>query len=155
VRFVNFHHKSTKQDKLKKVIYKKVICLIIGITLGCRSEVHYTNLNGGYYLSADDVLEDMSLGYQDGEDGVGVIDATVFAVGQDNNFIIVKQHPRNFPDLPDKDITCYFIIPLRSKPAQSSDKNFYGPFNLDEFEAKKKELNVKDIAFTFVFKDLQ
>ena len=122
---------------------------------GCGNEAYYKELNGGYYLSATDVQEDMTLGYQDGEDGIGVIDATVFAVGQNDSFIVSKQHPRNFPDKPNKAIVNYYIIPLKSKLAKSADKSFYGPLSLSEFEQKERDLNIRDVVFTLVFKDLE
>jgi hypothetical protein len=50
------------------------------------------------------VKDDMIIGYQDGEYGIGVINATVFAVGQNGRFIVAKQHPKNFPDKPAKEL---------------------------------------------------
>lgn len=129
--------------------------MIVTLCFGCGREAYYKDLNGGYYISATGVDEDMSLGYQDGEYGIGVIDATVFAVGQNNSFIVVKQHPRSFPDKPDKGVINYYIIPLKTKLTKSADKSFYGPLNLSEFEKKEQDLNIKDLVFTHVFKDLE
>lgn len=123
--------------------------------MSCSEENYHKGLNGGYYLSAIDVRSDMVLGYEDGEYGVGIIGSTVYAVGQNEDFIILKQHPRNFPDEPDSKITNYYIIPLKAKINKSIDRNFYGPLNLREFDEKLKDLNHKKIVFSLVFKDLE
>lgn len=139
-----------------KVFKQKFFAIILSaFCFSCSGEAYHEELNGGYYLSAIHAKEDMVLGYQDGEYGIGVLDATVFAVGQNDSFIVVKQHPRNFPDKPDKAIVNYYIVPLKSKIAKSADKSFYGPLSISEFENKEKDLGIKDIVFTRVFKDLE
>lgn len=136
-----------------KAAYIVAILLISTYFQSCIFGAYDKKLNGGYYLSATDVNDDMSLGYEDNGNGVGIIDATVYAVGQNDNFIIVKRHPRSMSKA-DRNIKEYYIIPLKNRISQSADKNLYGPMSQDEFQQKVKELHVGTISFSIVFKDL-
>ncbi|MET3978967.1 MULTISPECIES: hypothetical protein [unclassified Mucilaginibacter] len=138
-----------------KIFKFALFTIIIPILLlSCFGEAHQEKLKGGYYLNAMDVNKDMHIGYQDGKYGVGVIKATVHAVGQNDSFIIVKQHPKDFPDK-NKSVINYYIIPLKNRLNRSVEKSFYGPLTSYEFEQKREELKIKDIGFTRVFKDLE
>jgi len=121
----------------------------------CIGSAHDEKLNAGYYLSAIDVKQDMLIGFQDGDYGIGVIGATIFAVGQNDGFIIAKQHQKVSPSGMDKAVINYFIIPLKNNANQSPEKNIYGPLTLEEFKQKRKELNIENLDFTIVFKDLE
>ncbi|GAB2545068.1 hypothetical protein [Spirosoma aerophilum] len=112
-------------------------------------------LNGPYYLDAFDEYEEMSISVQDGEAGVGVIEATVFAVGQNDQFIIAKQHPLDEVGKLDKSVTNYFIIPLKQAISQALDDNYYGPLSLHEFKAKSRELGIESIPFTIIFREME
>lgn len=121
----------------------------------CQFGDYSQSLVGNYRLYAPDEKEAMSIYVQDGEYWIGVIVPTVFAVGYDQDFIIVKQHPRKFPSPPDKSIDNYFIIPLKFKVGNSVDDNKIGPLTKRQFEEKCNELKVsKDLKFTKVFKNL-
>ena len=138
--------------------HKINLCCLFAITLlfqNCIGDAYNKDLNAGYYLLAIDVKEDMSLGFQDKGSGFGIIEPTIFAVGQNDKFIIVKQHPQVSPNRINKKITNYFIIPLIEKFSKFPDKNIYGPLNLEEFKQKKEILNIKNLNFTIVFKDLE
>ncbi len=138
-----------------KILILTFSFIIIFCLGGCMGEAHYEQLKAGYYLSATDTKEDMVLGYQDGEYGIGIIDATVFAVGQSDSFIILKQHPRDFPNETDKAITNYYIIPIKDRVSKAPEKNFYGPLDSENFEQKRNELGLQNIPFTIVFKGLE
>ncbi len=141
-----------------KICILMVLCCFLS---GCLSDAFFGSpdyekkLNGDYYLLAFDEDEEMSIGVQIGEEGVGVIEATVFAVGQNENFIIAKQHPLISMGVIDKKTTNYFIIPLDLKVSKAVDRNYFGPLNLEQFEQKKRELNMKDIEFSIIFKELE
>ncbi len=137
--------------------YSKLIYIFSCIlSFNCIGRAAYEQeLNNNYYLLATDVNEDMHIGYKDGEYGIGIIDEAVFAVGQCEDFIIVKQHPRNFPKEVNKLITNYYIIPLKNRISKSIEKNIYGPLTLKEFKEKVKQLNIKQKKFTILFKDLE
>jgi hypothetical protein len=130
------------------------ILLLIFVVIGlcrCLGDVHNQELNGGYYISALDLSEEMHIGYNDSQyGGIGVIEATVYAVGQNEDYIIVKQHPKS-----DQKTTHYFIIPLKTKISQSVEKNFFGPLTFNEFNTKKRELNIYGIDFSIIFEDLE
>ena len=130
-----------------------ILLLFIIIFSGC----HYNKpLAPGYELSAIDTDEAMSIYYYDNGMGIGVINPTVFAVGYNEDFIIAKQHPRKFPNPPDKSITNYFIIPIKDKVRQSPDDNKIGPLTESEFKEKRKELGIPDeVTFSIVIKDLE
>lgn len=137
---------------------KKIILIVLLMPIlfwGCMGSAYDKKLNGEYFLFAVDAKEDMYLGYQDGEYGIGVIDATVFAVGQSDDYIIVKQHPIETLGKLNKQKTNYYIIPLKERINKSVDKNFYGPFTKKEFEQKKIDLNLYDIEFDIIHKDLE
>lgn len=132
-----------------------VLFAVASLFQSCIGSAYDKKLNAGYYLSAIDVKEDMSIGFQDGDYGIGIISATVFAVGQNDDFIIVKQHPRLFSSEMDKSVTMYFIVPLKMKINKTQEKNIYGPLTKEEFEQKRKELNIESLDFTIVFKELE
>ena len=133
-----------------------VFFLALLVLQGCVGGVYFEKIVNGYFLSAIDVKTDMLLGYQDGDFGVGVVGSTVFAVGYNDEYIIVKQHPRKFPNPPDKSITNYFIVPIKDQVHASPDENKIGPLTKEEFVIKRKELGISDsLTFTKVFSELE
>ena len=119
------------------------------------SSTYEKQLNGPYYLDAYDDYNEMSIGIEDKEIRVGVIKATVFAVGQTDQFIVAKQHPLDESRNIDKSITNYFIIPLNQKISKAIDGNYFGPLSLNEFNEKRHELGMESVPFTIVFKELE
>lgn len=122
---------------------------------GCIDGAYDKKLNAGYYLSAIDIKENMLVGFQDGDYGIGIIRPTVFAVGQNDEFIIAKQHPKLVSGGINKRITNYFIISLKNKINKLTKKNMYGPLTKEEFEQKRKELNIESLDFTIIFNELE
>jgi hypothetical protein len=125
------------------------------VLFGC-NDMNNEHVIGGYYLSTVDYVEDgMSL-YYDLDDGnyIGVVNETVFAVGYNEEFIIVKQHPTNYPFPPDKSTTNYYIIPLKFKVNHFPDENKIGPLSEIDFTIKRKELGIPDsLSFTKILMD--
>lgn len=126
---------------------KQIFICIIYLTLlfvlfsGC-SGMEKKHLTGNYYLIKMDYAdEELSLSYKDGS---VVIRPTIFAVGYDEDFIIVKQHPSKFGKELDKSITNCYIIPLKYEVNKWPDKNKIGPLTEEEFLLKRKELNISD-----------
>jgi hypothetical protein len=102
-------------------------------------------------LVAADTNEQLSLSYHEpaDEDNYGtVIQATVFAVGYNTRYVIVKQHPRAFPNPPDKSITNFFILPLSKGFNWRTNNGLIGPLTLEQFNAKARELGISDLKFT-------
>jgi hypothetical protein len=121
----------------------KIIFSILFFIQGCTwSEYYYKNLNGGYYLSAIDGKEDMNLGYQDGQYEVGMIDATICAVYQNEMFILVKQNPKTNSYPKRISNTIFYIIPLKNKLSKDIERNFYGPLEYDDYKKIVLTLNI-------------
>lgn len=66
------------------------------------------------------------------------VDRTVFAVGWNGRYAVVKQHPDG-----DKSKTNYFIVdPERDAPDFGPEKSVSGPLTAAEYNAKVKEMNL-------------
>jgi len=135
---------------------KLVISVIVISFIGCiNSFVYEKKFNGGYYLEAVDSKEQMNLGFYESEVGIGIISQSVFGFGQNDNYIIVEQHPFKFPNPADKKITNYFIIPLRRKISKNPEKNIIGPIKSTDFINKCKELEIEKLKFSIIFEELK
>jgi hypothetical protein len=93
-----------------------------------------------YVVLAVDSPEQMSLAFDTGE-GAGalvLVGATIFAVGADERYIVVKQHPN--PDGSsgslDRSVTNYYVV-TRTQSTHFSDRErgVRGPMTQTEFEA--------------------
>ncbi len=130
---------------------KKSIYCILGalfFLLGC-SGIEKEQLTGDYYLTKLDYSDselDISFKLKESDNFIGVIPAKIIEVGFNNNFIIVKQQPKGKHDYR------FYIIPLTNRIHHSPDENKIGPLIKEEFEIKRKELNVpKELIFTRKF----
>jgi hypothetical protein len=85
---------------------------------------------------------------------IGIVGPTVFALGADDHYIIVKQHPArdSFGNF-DRNVTQYFIVTRMSGTADEKEKAVRGPLSKDEFDrlAVSKSLP----RFTKTFRDLE
>ncbi|NEW85145.1 MAG: DUF3997 domain-containing protein [Mariniphaga sp.] len=128
-----------------------MILFVVFSLLSCSDFVIKKNIVGNYYLIATDTEDDLGLAYHEPEDGQNyatIVDATVFTIGFNDKFINVKQHPRTFPNPPDLNITNYYILPLKKGMDWKIKNGLIGPLTLDEFNEKRKELNIaNDIKF--------
>lgn len=131
---------------------------------GCSGLAIKEKIIDNYYFIAADDGEGCILSYHESKwtdffGGVnygGLIDATVFAVGYNDKYMIVKQHPRTFPNPPDKTITNYYILTLKKGMDWRSKNGLIGPLTLEQFNEKRQELNIPDeVTFTKVLKDLE
>lgn len=104
-----------------------------------------THVAGPYYLVVMDMDEDRSLSYKV-EEGLyaGGVSPMVYAIWHNDDFIIAKQHPWDRDWEPAKNITKYYIIPLKNPVSKFPDKNFIGPLDKEEFIKKVKELKITD-----------
>jgi hypothetical protein len=133
--------------------------LIIGaatILTGCDAMSPDTYWSSGdYELVAIDTEGQMMLGVDLHNGGsIGIVGPTVFALGADDHYIVVKQHPAkdssgNF----DRTVTHYFIVTRISADAGEKEKGVRGPLSKDEFDrlAVSKSLP----RFTKTFRDLE
>jgi hypothetical protein len=130
--------------------------LITGILLTACSGMYEKHLTGNYYLTKTDYAdEELSLSYKlENGDYIGVVNPTLFAVGYDDDYIIAKNHPQIRGAFTfNKNVTYYYIVPLKYKVHHSPDENRIGPLSEEEFKAKRKELKMSDsLTFTKIFK---
>lgn len=122
------------------------------VLTGCSGLALKEKIIDNYYLIATDVDEDCGLSYHEPSDGsnyAGIIDATVFSVGYNDKYMIIKQHPRTFPNPPDKKITNYYILPLKKGMDWKNKNGLMGPLSLEKYNEKRKELNIP-ISLTFI-----
>jgi len=136
----------------------KIISCLIAITLLCTGcidaggfAVKKNIINEYYYLIATDNVEDLTLSYSfdKGDSDFGtVIEATVLAIGYNDKYIIVKQHPKTSNDTPHKKTINYYILPLKEGMNWGNHNGLIGPLTIDKFNEKAKELNIEDIKFT-------
>jgi hypothetical protein len=107
-------------------------------------------LTGDYALLAVDVREQMNISKMlPGGDAVGVVRATVFAVGWNDDFIIAQQHPPNSDISNGPRVTNFYIL-------RTSDEELWGPLTADQFRMERANQGVpSDLDFTLVFQDLK
>lgn len=109
-----------------------------------------------YVLLAIDARAAMSLSFDEGDGtALGLVGATVFAIGSDDKYIVVKQHPStdNFGAF-NRSITNYFVVERNSSPSYTErQKGVRGPLTRDEFEKLAATLSLP--KFTKTFDDLQ
>ena len=131
---------------MKKLSY--ILFLIVGVfQFNCSGFVNNVKIIGNYSLVAVDEDEQLDICYFDPDDKnngcIPVITATVFAVGYNKDYIIAQQHPRIFPNPPDKTVTNYYILPVDYKNKHLGDKfGLIGPLTSAQFNAKRIELRV-------------
>ena len=139
---------------------RAILCFTILLAFAsCGGFVLEEKIIDNYYLIAADVGEDCSLSYHELTDGSNygiIIKATVFAVGYNDKYMIVKQHPSVFPNPPDKKITNYYILPLKKGMDWKNNNGLIGSLTLEQFNEKRKELNIPDeVTFTKEIEDLK
>lgn len=109
-----------------------------------------------YMLIAIDSLGNMSLSFDTG-DGIslGLVPATVYAVGSDDSYIVVKRHPSTddwggF----DRSKIEYFVV-KRSDSSSFAERQklVRGPFTREQFERLKLSLSLP--SFTKTIKELE
>ena len=116
--------------------------------------VYKQHLTGNYYLIAVDTKDDMDVCYHRQTDDalyIGITGASVYAVGYDDEFILVKAYRalRDSMDISlqryDKNTTEYYIIPVNNtQEAWEAQENKFRAFSKKDFEVKRRELGVSD-----------
>jgi len=81
----------------------------------------------------------LSLAYDVGRDGrsIGLVDWTVFAVGSNDRYIVVKQNPQG-----NKAVTNYFIVDKREALPTDPVRAVLGRLTQTKFTAKARILHV-------------
>jgi hypothetical protein len=105
-----------------------------------------------YVLIAVDTLSQMSLSFDEkGGTAEILVGPTVFAVGSDERYIVVKQHPsRDLGDSFDRSITSFFVVERTSSSSFSErQKRVRGPLSEKEFERLAASLSLPMFSKTF------
>jgi hypothetical protein len=119
-------------------------------------QAYYEKLNNLYFLEALDIKDQMTLYVNIDGQGIGVVPQTVFAVGLDDSFIIIKQHPQDSLHHINVSVTNFYIVPLKMRVSPTMELNVIGPMQEEEFKEKRKSLGIADsLDFTRTFKDLE
>jgi len=119
---------------LNKLVVFNIILMSVCLILSCsNTNKHVVNR---YYLVESEVSRSLAFKLDNGQ-YIDVVKPSVFSIAHDSTFIIVKQHPQPFSQLPKNGITNYFIIPLRYRISVSPDLNVYGPLSEHEYFIKK------------------
>ena len=127
-------------------IKRIILFLLLPIFSGCQYGMHKEKITDKYFLTYEDNESDLSLSY-DLDDGtyIGVVNNTIFAVGYNSNFIIVKNHPFVEPDSINRTVTNYYIVKIDKNISKYKvDENKIGPMNELNFNKKRKELKIPD-----------
>lgn len=111
--------------------------------------------SGTYNLIAVDTPGQMSLVVDEPGMSSALVGPTIFSVGANDRYIVIKQHPQkdgfgNF----DRSITLYFVVDRNAGSAPSArSRSVLGPLNKEQFTrlASTKALP----AFTKTFQDLE
>lgn len=109
-----------------------------------------------YVAMEVDSPEQMSLSFDtQGFGAMGLVDATVFAVGADDHYIVVKQHPaKDAFSAGDRSRTNYFYIERTTSPDfRERQRRVHGPFSEQDFRKYAEDLKLP--SFQKVFRDLQ
>ena len=109
-----------------------------------------------YVAMEVDSSEQMHIAF-DERDGtaMGLVDSTVFAVGADDRYIVVKQHPaKDAFSAGDRSLTNYFYIERTDSPDfRERQRRVTGPLSEQEFSGRAATLKLP--PFQKVFRDLQ
>ena len=109
-----------------------------------------------YVAMEVDSPEQMDLAF-DTRDGsaMGLVGPTVFAVGADDRYIVVKQHPaKDAASAGDRSRTNYFYIERTNSPDfRERQRRVIGPLTEEEFRERATALKLP--SFQKVFRDLQ
>lgn len=143
---------------MKKGTLYLIVMLIGTACVGGIGAVINKNIIGHYFLVAPDVEEQLSICYHQhsDEDNYGIIiGETVFAVGYNNEYIIIKQHPNKSSDSLNKNKINYYILPVKDTMDWQTKNDLIGPLSLNQFEQLKKVYNLENVNFTIEYKELE
>jgi hypothetical protein len=123
----------------------------------CSTFVIRQHLVGEYYLTAPDEDSQLALSFQDpaNQNGyIGIVPATVLAIGYNAKYIIVKRRSQDESNKVKADM--YYIVLIQNKMARLDNKNFIGPLTYNQFISERKELNIPDsLHFTKQYPNLK
>ncbi|WP_435139522.1 hypothetical protein [Formosa sp. A9] len=105
-----------------------------------------------YFLFANNTLDEMSIWYHaEKYSNRLIVPKTVFAVGENGDFIIAKSHPKTTENGINKSVTYYHIIEVDKKSTEQSPN-----LTLEQYERERKILKIpSDLDFNIVYEELE
>ena len=135
------------------------LALLVLLSAACYGPAYHQTLAHGYSLFAMDNGTDVAF-VRDGDHGVQfIVDPRVFAVGWDEQFFVIKQHPD--PAFGPKDAialnrTLMSLSETRFFILRVTDHQLFGPFDETSYSKQRTALGVTPaLSFTLVLQDLQ
>ena len=140
--------------KVKSTIAAILFCFC-NSCMGILDSTYEKHIIYDYYLHAieDRQTINLSLNLENGG-SIEVVEETIYAVGFNENYIILKQHPKKFGPI-DKSVTNFYIVTIYKQNGLTPKKGVLGPFSIEEFREKQKELKLDTVGFTIVLKELE
>ena len=138
--------------KAPMAIAAAIITVVVAVWWALSIDCYWKS--GDYRLAAVDGLENMSLMFGS-DSGEALIGPVIFAVGENKQFIVLKQHPPVFQNQGnDRTITNYFVVTRAlDRDAATRAENIRGPLTKAQFDKLSKELALP--PFSKTFKDLE
>ena len=111
-----------------------------------------TEIEDDYFLFANNSLEELSVWLKDsGGTNELIIPQTVFAIGNNERFIIAKSHPFDSETGIDRKTTFYHIIEIDKKSTSQSQKLTYAQFVEERERLKISE----ELEFHTIFDEVK
>ena len=132
---------------------KNTITTLIALILLTSCKESSIKIIGRYSLGSDEEGDSYILSYKIDKDAeLVLVDAYVYAIGLDSNFMILKRYPKNNGSIT-RTQTYYYIVPIYKNFTYSPEKGIIGPMPLEEFNLKRKELGIQNIGFNKILKN--
>jgi hypothetical protein len=108
-----------------------------------------------YCLVAVDGIGEMNLSFEDDDYFSGLVGPTVYAIGANERYLVLKQHPAKAPSGAfDRSITNFYIVErTASSNLEDRQKGVRGPFTQEAFEKLAASLSLP--KFTKSFPELE
>ncbi len=149
-RCVQFQKLTKRLRKTNKIIGLFLLLILKSCYFG--AGLVEKEITDDYFLFANNTLDEMSIWYHaEKYSNRLIVPETVFAVGENGDFIIAKSHPRTTENGINKSVTYYHIIEVDKKSTDESPK-----LTFEEFKSKRKRLNIpNDLDFEIVYEELK
>ncbi len=125
-----------------------LIVVLLTCLQACRGPIIDDRISGKYRILAIDTYEQAALEYESTPGTYKEIIAEgVCAVGYNNKYIIVQQHPV-VQNKVDRSVTNYFIVTIQLSPGKDEPFLPVAPLSFKDFETQKHRLGIDDLKFT-------
>jgi len=141
-----------KSHSFKPIRITKLAFILIGFLSlnSCwNNESESEVIIGDYFVGWADLVANRSITYSEDKEHSFhevLVGGYVFAVGNNDKYIIAKQHP-NLSDTTNPE---YFIIDINQK-AYKNRGTVFGPMTESEFQKKTSELNISELKFDKIY----